>query len=101
MVLLPASGNGSIVRSMEQRRARSRAACSQKAITYDDQRFASSDLHRLTRRIKGFQNMTLTHFWKCHKKRLFNLVRPQIPILKLNLKVKIVADGTKNDILPD
>ena len=25
----------------------------------------------------------------------------KIPILKLNLKVKIVADGTKNDILPD
>ena len=68
----------SIVRSMVRSMTHSRAACSQKAITYDDQRFASSDLHRWTRRIKGFQNMTLTHFWKCQKKRLFNLVSPQV-----------------------
>ena len=48
------------VRAVARSSVCSMAACGQKAITYDDQRFASSDLHRWTRRIKGFQNMTLT-----------------------------------------
>ena len=68
----------SSVRSKARSRARSWAACGQKAITYDDQRFTSSDLHRCMRRLKGFQNMTLTHFWKCTKKLGFNLVAPHI-----------------------
>ena len=52
----------SSVRSKARSRARSWAACGQKAITYDDQRFASSDLDRSTGALKGFQNITLTHF---------------------------------------